>query len=168
MPAAGASVVSSACTSDSSSASPSRCVIASLSHGRPTAAHASVQLSPMPPAIHCEGGSEGGSEGGPGAEGGDGAEGKGGEGGGKGGGAGGGGCGASPGGWGGSEGGSGDEGGGVEGGVDGGAKGGTGGLDGAGGLGGTWRVPCTTHVSACGASCEPVHQFSSWHHSSAL
>jgi hypothetical protein len=37
---------------------------------------------------------------------------------------------------------------------NGGAEGGTGGL---GGLGGTWRVSWTTHRSACGATCKPVH-----------
>jgi hypothetical protein len=46
--------------------------MASLSHGRPTAAHATVQLSPRSPRIHVEGGSEGGGEGGGGLGGGDG------------------------------------------------------------------------------------------------
>jgi hypothetical protein len=86
-PAAVQISASSACTSAGESASPSRQVMASSSHGRPTAAHASVQLCPPPPRIHVEGGSEGGGDDGVGSNGGEGGTvGGGGKGGGVGGG----------------------------------------------------------------------------------
>ena len=105
----------SASRSSSESASPSRMVIAPLSHGKPLAAQTVVQLSPGSPKIHSDGGNEGaGGESG-GSMGGWGDEGGGLGNGGMGGGEGGGGCGASPGGRGGAKGGAGGEGG-VEGG----------------------------------------------------